>query len=86
MYGKGDRVVSGKNKRAMVSERMPDEAVDKGFKLAERFGGEQLPTIHQSYTTGGVVYDDFSAPEHVDDFELYGSSRSAVEPEIDLAG
>jgi hypothetical protein len=71
MWGKGDRVVKGKNKRAMVMERMPDEMVDKGFKLSERLGGEQLPTKYQSYTTGGVAYDDFHAPEHVDDLELY---------------
>jgi hypothetical protein len=50
---------------------MPDEMVDKGFKLSERLGGEQLPTKYQSYTTGGVAYDDFHAPEHVDDLELY---------------
>lgn len=71
MWGKGDRVVNGKNKRAIVMERMPDEVVDKGYKLSERFGGEQLPTVYQSYTTGGVLYDEFNAPEHVDDLELY---------------
>ncbi|HEY3267547.1 MAG TPA: hypothetical protein VGM37_11510 [Armatimonadota bacterium] len=71
MYGQGDRIVKGDNKRAIVMERMPDEAVDKGFKLGVRFGGEQLPTIYQSYTTTGVAYDEFHAPEHVDDFELY---------------
>jgi hypothetical protein len=71
-YGRGDRIVKGSNKHAIMMERMPDEDIDKGFKLGERFGGEQLPTKYQSYTTGGVIYDDFSAPEHVDDFELYG--------------
>ena len=71
MWGKGDRVLTGKSKRAMVMERMPKEVVDKGFKIGERLGGEQLPTQHQSYTTGGVAYDGFNAPEHVDDLELY---------------
>lgn len=51
-------------------ERVPGEAAEKGFPLGERFGGEQFPTIHQSYTTGGVVYDDFTVPAHVDDYEL----------------
>jgi hypothetical protein len=72
MYGRGDRVVKGASKRLIASRRMPRETIDKGFKLGERFGGEQQPSKYQSYTTGGVIYDDFSAPEHVDDFDLYG--------------
>jgi hypothetical protein len=67
----GERVVVGNGKeQAMMQERVPGESLDKGFRLGERFGGEQLPTIHQSYTTGGVVYDDFTVPAHVDDYEL----------------
>jgi hypothetical protein len=70
-FGMGERVVVGNGKeQAMMQERVPGESLEKGFRLGERFGGEQLPTIHQSYTTGGVVYDDFTVPAHVDDFEL----------------
>lgn len=71
MYGRGERIVKGTNKRAMVMERMPGEAVDKGFPLAERFGGEQCPTIYQSYTTSGVPYDGYHVPGSVDKFSLY---------------
>lgn len=71
-YGKGDRIVPGDDKRAIVMQRMPGEEMDKGYKLGERFGGEKLPTKYQSYTTGGMIYDDFSAPEVVDEFSLYG--------------
>ncbi len=72
MWGKGDRIVKASNKRAVVMERMPGEDLDKGYPLGERFGGEQLPTKYQSYTTGGVIYDEYHAPEHVDEFDLYG--------------
>lgn len=72
MYGKGDRIVKGTDRRSIVMQRMPGEAMDSGYRLGERFGGEQMPTKYQSYTTGGMIYDDFSAPEHVDEFSLYG--------------
>ena len=80
MYGRGNRVMKFKKnekamKRAMVTRRIEGEDVEKGFKLGERFGGDQFPTKYQSYTTGGVIYDDFSAPEHVDEFDLYGSCK-----------
>jgi hypothetical protein len=69
--GKGSRIMSGPDaKRAMMMERMPDEPIEKGFPLGERFGGEHRPTKYQSYTTGGVIYDDFTAPEHVDDLHF----------------
>jgi len=51
-----------------MMERMPDEPADQGVPLGEKFGGEHQPTIHQSYTTGGIPYDDYTAPEHVDDY------------------
>lgn len=79
-WGRGNRIMNSKKdpanaKRRMVMRRMPEEQVDKGYKLGERFGGEQYPTKYQSYTTGGVIYDDFSAPEHVDQFDLYGNCK-----------
>lgn len=70
-WGRGDRVLSGPGqKKAMRLERMPGDEVEQGFPLGERFGGEHHPTKHQSYTTGGVIYDDFTAPEHVDDYQV----------------
>ena len=70
VYGRGDRIVKSDHAKWIKMERMPDEVVDKGYPLSARFGGEQSPTIHQSYTTGGILYDDFTAPEHVDDYEV----------------
>jgi hypothetical protein len=70
IYGRGDRIVPGDNNLAVKMERMPDEEMEKGFPLGERFGGEQFPTKYQSYTTGGIIYDDFTAPEHVDDIDF----------------
>ena len=70
IYGRGDRIVKGTDKHAIMMERMPDEPADQGVPLGEKFGGEHQPTIHQSYTTGGIPYDDYTAPEHVDDYQV----------------